>query len=142
MSKILKILGKYAFLFGIGGFVYALIEILFRGYTDWTMVIFGGVCFIAIGLINEFLSWDTPLIVQGVIGSVIITTLEYITGCIVNIHLGWNVWDYSDVLFNVRGQICLEFSILWIFISFVAIIVDDYLRYWIFHEEKPHYTLV
>ena len=142
MSKIPKILGKYLFLFGIGGFIYALIEIMFRGHTHWTMMILGGVCFIAIGLINEFLSWDIPLIAQGIIGSVAITSLEFITGCIVNLKLGWNVWDYSDVLFNVKGQICLPFSVLWVFISVAAIILDDYLRYWIFHEEKPHYTIV
>lgn len=142
MSKIPKILGKYLFLFGIGGFIYALIEIMFRGHTHWTMMILGGICFIAIGLINEFLSWDIPLIAQGIIGSVAITSLEFITGCIVNLKLGWNVWDYSDVLFNVKGQICLPFSVLWVFISVAAIILDDYLRYWIFHEEKPHYTLV
>ena len=142
MSKIPKILGKYLFLFGIGGFIYALIEIMFRGHTHWTMMILGGICFIAIGLINEFLSWDIPLIAQGIIGSVTITSLEFITGCIVNLKLGWNVWDYSDVLFNVKGQICLPFSVLWVFISVAAIILDDYLRYWIFHEEKPHYTIV
>ena len=67
MSKIPKILGKYLFLFGIGGFIYALIEIMFRGHTHWTMMILGGICFIAIGLINEFLSWDIPLIAQGII---------------------------------------------------------------------------
>ena len=142
MNRFLKILGKFSFLFGIGGFIYALIEIMFRGHTHWTMMILGGVCFIAIGLINEFLSWDIPLIAQGIIGSVAITSLEFITGCIVNLKLGWNVWDYSDVLFNVKGQICLPFSVLWVFISVAAIILDDYLRYWIFHEEKPHYTIV
>lgn len=142
MSKILKILGKYLFLFGIGGFIYALIEVLFRGYTHWTMMILGGICFISIGLINEFLSWDTPLIAQGVLGGIIITCLEFITGYIVNIQLGWNIWDYSGILFNIKGQICLPFSILWVFISLVAIILDDYLRYWIFNEEKPHYILV
>ena len=142
MSKILKILVKYLFLFGIGGFIYALIEVLFRGYTHWTMMILGGICFISIGLINEFLSWDTPLIAQGVLGGIIITCLEFITGYIVNIQLGWNIWDYSGILFNIKGQICLPFSILWVFISLVAIILDDYLRYWIFNEEKPHYILV
>ena len=142
MKNILKIIGKYSFLFIIGGLVYALIEILYRGYTHWTMVILGGICFIAVGLINEVLSWKTPIVIQGLIGGLLITCLEYITGCIVNIQLCWNVWDYSDVLFNIRGQVCPQFTILWIFISILAIIIDDYLRYWIFHEEKPHYTIV
>lgn len=140
--KILKLIEKYTFLFLTGGFAYNLIEIIYRGYTHWTMFILGGICFIALGSINNFLSWDTPLIIQSVIGAFIITILEFITGCIVNLKLGWDVWDYSDMLFNIKGQICLPFFLLWIIVSVIAIIIDDYLRYWIFHEDKPHYTIV
>lgn len=140
--KILKLIEKYIFLFLTGGFAYNLIEIIYRGYTHWTMFILGGICFIALGSINNFLSWDTPLTIQSVIGAFIITILEFITGCIVNLKLGWDVWDYSDMLFNIKGQICLPFFLLWIIVSVIAIIIDDYLRYWIFHEDKPHYTIV
>ena len=92
--------------------------------------------------INDFLSWKTCLIAQSFIGACIITTLEYITGVIINIELGWNVWDYSDMILNLRGQICLPFFLLWIPISIVAIIVDDYLRYWLFNEQKPKYVFI
>lgn len=132
---------KYAILWIIGGTIYGLIEILFRGYTHWTMVILGGICFICMGLINELLSWETPLTIQMLIGSIIVTTLEFITGCIVNIWLGWGVWDYSNLSFNLLGQICLPYSILWYFISFIGITLDDYLRYIYFNEEKPRYKL-
>lgn len=40
-------------LFGIGGFLYYAIEILWRGYSHWTMFILGGLCFILVGFINE-----------------------------------------------------------------------------------------
>lgn len=43
--------------------------------------------------------------------------------------------------FNYKGQICLPFSILWIFVSIAAVVLDDWLRYWLFGEEHPHYTL-
>lgn len=62
---------------------------------------------------------------QMLLGSVIITLLEFVCGCIVNLLLHWNVWDYSNLPFNILGQICLPFSILWFFISFVAIVIDD-----------------
>ena len=41
------------------------------------------------------------------------TTLEYATGLILErfFHDKW--WDYSDKPFNVKGYICLEFTILW-----------------------------
>ena len=41
-------------LFLIGGLVYAWIEILWRGYTHWSMFVLGGICFIIMGLLNEY----------------------------------------------------------------------------------------
>ena len=141
MMNKLKIITKYLFLGVIGSIIYMSLEILWRGYTHWTMGVLGGICFICLGLINELLSWETPLVLQMFIGSVIITILEFITGCIVNLWLGWNVWDYSNLPLNLLGQICLPFSILWYFISAIGIIIDDYIRYIYFDEERPRYKL-
>lgn len=47
-------------------------------------------------------------------GSFILTTvLEYITGFVLEkvFHNKW--WDYSDKPFNIKGYICLKFSIYW-----------------------------
>ena len=142
MKNILKLLGKYTILFIIGGIVYNLIEIIWRGYSHWTMFILGGLCFVFLGLINEFIPWDMPLCIQMLIGTIIITILEYITGYIVNIKLGMNVWDYSLLPFNLNGQICLLFSILWYFISAIGIILDDIIRWKLFKEEKPTYKII
>ena len=78
---------------------------------------------------------------QGLIGSGIITVLEFLTGVLVNIVLHLNVWDYSNMPLNVLGQICLPFSLLWVIIAIGAIILDDYIRYCFFDEEKPRYKL-
>ena len=72
-------------------------------------------------------------------GSAIITVLEFITGLIVNVWMGLNIWDYSDMPLNIMGQICLPFTIAWLFISGVAIIVDDMIRYTLFNETWPQY---
>lgn len=125
----------------IGGLIYSLVEIIYRGYTHWTMILVGGLAFYLIGCLNEHISWNMPLYQQMAIGSIIITLLEFVAGIIVNIILQWNVWDYSNVPFNILGQICLPFSIIWFFLSFPAIVVDDYLRYWLFGEEKPRYVI-
>ena len=130
---------KYLILGIIGGFTYVIIEMLYRGHSHWSMFIVSAVALISIGLINEFISWDIKLWNQMLIGSGIVTVLEFISGYILNIKLGWLIWDYSNVPFNIMGQICLPFSIAWFFISFIAIVADDYLRYWLFNEEKPHY---
>ena len=141
MMNKLKIIAKYLFLGAIGSIIYMNLEILWRSYTHWTMGVLGGICFICLGLINELLSWETPLVLQMFIGSIIITILEFITGCIVNLWLGWNIWDYSNLPLNLLGQICLPFSILWYFISAIGIVIDDYIRYIYFDEEYPRYKL-
>ncbi len=141
MEKI-KIGLKYAFLLVIGGLAYVLIELFFRGQTHVSMFFLGGVCFISVGLINEVFSWKTPLIIQMIIGGMIITHLEFISGCVLNLLLGLNVWDYSNMYGNVLGQICPLFSFIWVMLSGVAIILDDWIRYLFFGEEKPHYTII
>ena len=103
------------------------------------MIIVGGICFYLIGLINEVIPWEMEIWKQCVIGSLVVTAVEFVSGCIINLWLGWGVWDYSDMPFNILGQVCLPFSALWVLLSALAIILDDYLRYWLYHEEKPHY---
>ena len=141
MDKIYKNIFKYAVLGGIGGNIYILMEIVYRGYSHWSMAIVAAVAFILIGLINEYISWEMKLWKQMIIGMVISTVIEFISGVIINLKLGWNVWDYSTLPFNVMGQICLPFCVAWFFISLLAIVADDCLRYWLFKEEKPHYKL-
>lgn len=129
-------------LIGIGGLIYAMIELVFRGRTHWTMLIVGGLCFWLIGLVNEVMPWKVAFWKQCLLGSLIVTAVEFFSGCIINLGLGWNVWDYSNLPLNLLGQICLPFSLLWVLISAVAIVLDDYLRYWLYGEEKPHYTWI
>lgn len=124
-----------------GGLLYILCEFVFRGYSHWTMFFVGGVCFWLIGLINEAIQWDMPLWKQCIISAIVITAVEFLSGYIINLWLGWNVWDYSDVSFNFLGQICLPFTLLWMALSLIGIVLDDYLRYWFFKEEIPQYKL-
>ena len=129
-------------LIGIGGLIYAMIELVFRGRTHWTMLFVGGLCFWLTGLVNEVMPWTVAFWKQCLLGSLIVTAVEFFSGCIINLGLGWNVWDYSNLPLNLLGQICLPFSLLWVLISAVAIVLDDYLRYWLYGEEKPHYTWI
>ena len=111
----------------IFGISYYLLEILWRGYSHWTMIIVGGLCGLLIGLINEI----TPkmnTVLQMLLGSVIVTIIEFVTGYIINIKLDLNIWDYSNLKFNILGQVSLLFSILWFFLSYIVIKLDDYIR--------------
>ena len=132
---------KIFILFLIGGFIYVAIELGFRGHSHWTMFLLGGLCFILIGGLNNYIPWEMSIIKQGVIGALIVTSLEFIFGLVLNLYLNLGIWDYSNMSFNILGQICLPFSIAWFFLSLIAIFIDDWLRYVLFKEEKPHYHL-
>ncbi len=132
---------QYTLLFFVGGFSYGGIEILFRGHSHISMFIAGGICFILIGLLNESYFVHMSLISQMVISAGIITGVEFVTGLIVNVWLGLNVWDYSSEPYNILGQVCLLYTNLWFLLSLFAILLDDYLRYLILKEEKPHYRI-
>lgn len=140
MKSTMQRLAKYILLGGTGGAIYALIELAWRGYTHWTMILLGGLAFVLVGMINNVLPWEMRLQVQVAIGTAIVTGLEFTVGLIVNRWLGWNVWDYSDMWGNFMGQICPQYMVLWVPLVLAAIQLDDYLRYWAFGEDKPHYT--
>ena len=132
---------KYLVLLLIGGSIYCMIEVLARGFSHWTMFLVGGMCFILIGIINE-ITPKMPLIRQMFLSAIIITVIEFVSGCILNLCLGWNIWDYSDEFGNILGQICVKHSIYWFLLSNIGIVLDDYIRYFLFGEEKPKYTII
>ena len=141
-ENILKKIGELLLLFIIGGATYVLIEILWRGYSHSSMFIVGGLCFIIIGSINNYFPWDLGMVQQTLIACGIITALEFIAGLIFNVWLGLGVWDYSDQPFNLMGQICLLYSVLWLPLAVFAIVLDDWARHFLFGEEKPRYKLI
>ncbi|MEH2960059.1 hypothetical protein [Candidatus Merdisoma sp. JLR.KK006] len=138
MRKYLKCL----LLYGIGGLLYIAPELAWRGHSHWTMFVLGGICFVLIGAINEVIPWCMPIWKQTLIGTVLITSMEFLTGCIVNLWLGWGIWDYSEFPINVLGQICLLYILLWVPVALAAIVLDDWLRFWMFREARPHYCLI
>ena len=137
----MKTICKYIAIFTSGAIVYMCLEILWRGWTHWTMGILGGLCMVLIGLINEILPDDTPLLVQAPLASIIITTLEYYTGYILNIKLGLEIWDYSQLPLNVDGQVCLYASLLWLVLGIVAVVLDDAVRS-LFGEKYVRHHLI
>ena len=114
-------------IFIIGGILYGLIEIIFRGYTHWSMVITGGLCFLIFYILNITLPTNS-LLLRCIVSVVVITTLEFYTGYIVNILLKWNVWDYSSLAYNLKGQICLTFSAIWFLFGIPMTFLANYLR--------------
>ena len=111
---------KYIILFGLGGFGYGLIAVLWRGYSHPTMVVAGGLCFVAFYLIGLRLS-HLPLLYRCVLASLAVTAIELVFGVIFNLFLKMKVWDYSNIPLNLFGQVCLLFTVLWGFLSLIAL---------------------
>ena len=139
---IMKKIFEYMTLLIYGGVIYYFIELAYRGYSHYTMILVGGLCFVCIGLLNELYTYKMSLIKQMIISCVIVTVIELIAGAILNILLKLKIWDYSNLKFNLFGQISLRTSIIWFFLALPAIYLDDYLRYWMFKEEKPQYKFM
>jgi len=102
---------KYMLIFAFGAAGYGAIELAFRGRTHWTMLITGGICFMLIYMITlcrKIRKWQKWLL-----GGIVITVVEFMVGSIVNIGLGWKVWSYANMPYNLWGQICPTFSALW-----------------------------
>lgn len=109
---------EYFMCFALGAVIYGLIEVVARGYTHWTMALTGGAVMVLLSMINR--SRDINFAVRCLLGATVITSLEFGVGMIVNVALGWGVWDYSDKLFNICGQICPQFTLGWFFLSIPA----------------------
>lgn len=105
--------------FLLGYFTYSLMEILFRGYTHWTMAVTGGITATALYLLHRSAPAHT-LLLQCLCGALLITAIEFSVGVIDNLVMGWSVWDYSAMPFNLYGQICLPFTGLWFLVCIPA----------------------
>lgn len=116
------------FIFAFGAVGYGVVEVLFRGYTHWTMMLTGGACFLTLYYLNQAFE-KTPILMKAMIGAIIITIYEFSVGLIVNLWYGWRVWDYSHMPFNFYGQICPLFTVLWFFLCCGLLIIFKGIRY-------------
>lgn len=103
--------------FAFGGAVYCLLEFLWRGRSHSSMFLAGGLAFLFLCRIGRL---KRPLLQRALLGSAVITAIEFITGLIVNRLLGLGVWDYSGLRFHILGQVSLLFSLIWVPISIAA----------------------
>ena len=95
-----------------GATVYPLLEIAWRGHSHWSMSLAGGLCLPLLWGIQRGKRRRT-LRQQCLLGSAVITGVEFFFGCLFNKLLHLKVWDYSHLPLNVLGQVCLPFSALW-----------------------------
>lgn len=109
--KITEIDIMYLIVFCIGGVAYNLLEYLWRGYSHWTMTIDGGLCLMGIYALCTIT--DMNYIYKVISSALLITGIEFLSGLIVNRVFHMGVWDYSHMPYNIMGQICPGYTLLW-----------------------------
>ena len=106
-------------LFCLGGGIYNLIEVVWRGYTHWSMFLVGGACFQIMGKIQNSEKFK-HLLSKCALCSAAVTGIEFVSGCVFNLGFKLNVWDYSQMPLNLMGQVCALYTVLWGPLSIVA----------------------
>ena len=134
---------KYIVLFVIFGSIYFVIESIWKGkFTDIRMFFLSGFIGVVIGCINNTFSFDASFILQCITGTLVALLCECIFGYQWNVVECRNLWDYSSLPFSwVADQINLFFSVIWFVLSALCILLDDWIRWKWFGEEKPRYKL-
>ena len=102
------------FLFGAVG--YASIEVICRGRTHWSMMLAGGLCLLVLSLLSERMQ-GRGILLQALVGAVAVTAIELTFGIVVNLWLGWKVWDYAARPLNLLGQICPQYTLYWFLLA-------------------------
>lgn len=126
MEKVQKI-KENTVIFTIGAGGYGLIEILWRGYTHWSMLCAGGIVFLGMSRIASALK-KASAIIKGIVGGAFVTAVEYAFGIVFNVILKKNVWDYSRMPFNINGQICALYSVLWVLLSIICVPFSGFIK--------------
>ena len=111
---------RICMLFSLGGSAYFILELLWRGRSHGSMFLLGGLCFLLIGTIDRFLK-HIPLSLRLLLSAGVITVLELLTGLLVN--RDFRIWDYRRMPLQYRGQICLVYSLLWIPVSLLGLLL-------------------
>jgi len=108
--------------FAVYSFTGWIIEIIYRSWTQRQLVnpgfLFGpfvpvyGIGALMIVLFQNRIA-GLNLAVQFGIYVVVLSAIEYMTGEIFERIFGLKLWDYDDNRFNIKGKICLTFSLGW-----------------------------
>lgn len=105
--------------------MYSMVEVLWRGHTHWSMALTGGLCFL---ILYEISAIGCSHLLRALIGAAAITSVELLTGVLLNLVLGLDVWDYSDMPYDLFGQICPLYSVFWFILSLVSQPICAFLR--------------
>lgn len=133
---------KYLLLFTFSGYIYICLELMFRGYSDITMMFAGSICAIPMIVLNNKFTYEFDFLLQLILCTIFCTIVEFIFGVLFN--QDYSIWDYRNIPFNLYGQICLPFTFLWMIVSACVIPLMDWIDCYVFGyrtDTKPYYKI-
>ncbi|NLW92809.1 MAG: hypothetical protein GXY34_14570 [Syntrophomonadaceae bacterium] len=130
---------KRLFILGfIMGMVYFTLEGFWRGWTNITMLFVGGLCGVIVGSLNEYPDYiNLKVWQQTLVAWPLVLIVEFVSGLVLNVWLGLQIWDYTGTLGSLYGQVSLPYALLWLPLIPFGIWLDDWLRWKLFDEEEP-----
>lgn len=129
LSNFLKDFYLFAYYYIIYAHLGWWLETIYASFKEKKFInrgfLFGPFCsmygFGAVSLIYFLTPFENNLFLLFIIGVIITTVLEYITGYMLEKSFNTTWWDYSKEPLNLHGRICLSFSLLWGGISVILI---------------------
>lgn len=118
---------EYVTVCAVGAAGYSLIEVLWRGFTHWTMALAGGAGFLLLYLTDLHMS-GKALLHRCTAGCAVLTFVEFTVGCVVNRLFHMGVWDYSRMRGNLLGQVCPLYCLLWFLLCIPAMALSRGMR--------------
>ena len=110
----------YVFMISCGVIFGAFLELLYHERVIFAASIIMGIYFAIIHKINRALT-DEPIYTRALLSTFAITAVELALGIVTNRVMHLHLWDFSDSLFHVLGQICPRESIIRFMIAFPVI---------------------
>ncbi|MCI8649531.1 MAG: hypothetical protein HFG20_05380 [Anaerotruncus sp.] len=126
---------EYATVYTIGSVAYSWLEVAWRGFTHWSMTLAGGVGFLLLYLTDWRLK-GRSLLERAAAGCAVLTSVEFLFGCVVNKLLRLDVWDYSKERGNLFGQVCPLYTILWFLLCIPVMPASRELREKLLHQQE------
>ena len=131
----------YLLLLCTAGYVYVIIELCYRQKTDVTMMFCASICAIPMIFLNNIFSYELDFLIQILLCGSFCTVTELIFG--LNFNSDYHIWDYSNMILNYKGQICIVFFFVWVLLSIPIIIMADWMEYYVFDlsSQQPYYKI-
>ena len=123
---------KYLFVFSLFSFIGWILEFFYRGirmkkimnpgFMNGCVVPLYGVGAIICDLICRYFATihsNFNIFLSFLISMILLSILEFTTGLVLDKVFHMKLWDYSKYDFNIKGYICLQYSLMWGFLFLI-----------------------